>query len=104
MTADKLERFRQQNMAYYGFGPVSMKKIRVCPQCGSPSARDKKYCVDCGHRLPDKTLYDLYLERHALCPVCKTVLANNMDFCPQCGIKTKNQYINRKGDCTNGIF
>lgn len=89
MTADKLEQIRQENMAYYGFGPISMKKIRVCSQCGYPSPHEKKYCVECGQKLPEKTLYDLYLEHHVQCPVCKTVLAENMEYCPQCGMRIR---------------
>ena len=88
MTADRLELNRQQNMEHYGFGPSAMKKIIVCTHCGTPSSRRKHFCIECGHRLPDKTLYDLYLERHRVCPVCDTVLTNGMDFCPQCGTKT----------------
>ena len=89
MTADKLEQIRQESMAYYGFGPASMKKIRVCSQCGNPSPQEKKYCVECGHKLPEKTLYDLYMEQHTQCPVCKSVLAENMKYCPQCGMRNK---------------
>ena len=87
MTADKLELSRQQNMEYYGFGPAAMKKIVVCAHCGTPSPREQNFCMECGYRLPDKTLYDLYLERHKVCPVCGTVLTDGMDFCPQCGTK-----------------
>ena len=87
MIAERLERSRRENMAYYGFGPSAMKKLRVCAVCGAPAPTDKNFCVECGHRLPDKTLYDLYLERHEQCPSCNTVLMDGMEFCPQCGTK-----------------
>ena len=73
MTADRLEMIKLQNMELYGFGPAAMKKVKVC--------------TECGHRLPDKTLYDVYKERHRCCPVCDTVLSNEMGYCPQCGRK-----------------
>lgn len=88
MTAENLRRNRQKNMAYYGFGPSAMKKLRVCTVCGTPAPSEKHFCIECGHRLPAKTLYDLYLERHKVCPACHTVLADEMEFCPQCGTKT----------------
>ena len=88
MTAESLELSRQQNMEHYGFGPDAMKKLRVCTVCGTAAPPGKHFCIECGHRLPDKTLYDLYLERHKVCPVCRAVLADEMEFCPQCGTKT----------------
>ncbi len=87
MTNAQLEKFRQENMAYYGFGPSAMKAIRACDECGIPAPQEKQYCTECGHKLPEKTLYDLYLERHAVCSECKTVLAEKMKFCPQCGMR-----------------
>ena len=89
MTVEKLERSRQENMAYYGFGPSAMKKLRVCTVCGTPAPSEKNFCVECGHRLPDKTLYDLYLERHKQCSACGNVLTEAMEFCPQCGMKLR---------------
>ena len=88
MTADHLELHRRQNMEYYGFGPSAMKKIRVCTHCGTPAQAERHFCTECGHRLPEKTLYDLYRERHKTCLICDTILAEQMDFCPQCGAKT----------------
>ena len=73
MTADKLELIRQQSMEQYGFGPAAMKKVKVCTVCGNPSPSDQQFCTECGHRLPDKTLYDIYYdiykERHVCCPI-----------------------------------
>lgn len=92
MTLDTLARNRQHNREYYGFGPSAMKKLKACSQCGSPASADKHFCVDCGHRLPSKTLYDQYLERHESCLVCSTILTNDMEFCPQCGTKRLRQH------------
>lgn len=87
MIAEKLKRSRQQNRDYYGFGPSAMKQLRVCTVCGKPAPHEKHFCVECGQRLPDKTLYDLYLERHTQCTACTAVLTEEMDFCPRCGTK-----------------
>ena len=76
MTADKLELIRQQSMEQYGFGPAAMKKVKVCTQCGNPSPSDERFCRECGYRLPEKTLYDIYKERHVCCPNCDTVLSD----------------------------
>ena len=87
MTAERLELLRQQNMEHYGFGPSAMKKICVCTHCGTPSQIEDHFCVECGYRLPNKTLYDLYRERHKVCSVCDTTLTEDMEFCPKCGTK-----------------
>lgn len=87
MIVDRLEYIRQQSMEDYGFGPDTMKKIKVCSRCGRSSDVSELFCKECGYRLPDKTLYDIYKERHRCCPVCDTILATEMDYCPQCGTK-----------------
>ena len=96
MTADKLELIRQQSMEQYGFGPAAMKKVKVCTVCGNPSPSDQQFCTECGHRLPDKTLYDIYKERHVCCPNCDTVLSDEMGYCPQCGTKIKTDKKNNE--------
>ncbi len=94
MTAECLERLKQQNMEDYGFGPVAMKKLKVCTECRSPSPSRQQFCSICGHRLPGMTLYDIYKARHKCCPVCDTVLSDGMEYCPQCGTKTKPSVTN----------
>ena len=93
MTADKLERIRQESMEQYGFGPEAMKKVKVCTKCGQPSPSDRQFCTECGHRLPDKNLYEVYKERHRCCPHCDTVLSDTMGYCPQCGTKIETNKI-----------
>lgn len=94
MTVDKLERIRQESMEQYGFGPNAMKKVKVCTKCGQPSPNAQQFCTTCGDQLPDKTLYDIYKERHPCCPKCDTVLSDGMDYCPQCGTKIETGKIN----------
>lgn len=85
MTAERLEQSRRYNRNYYGFGPEAMKNIRICSRCKAPSSTATRFCGACGGRLPHKTLYQLYRERHAVCPGCDTVLTDEMAFCPHCG-------------------
>lgn len=87
MKYEKLERLRQQNMNYCGFGPNAMKKLKVCRECRASAPSDQQFCTECGHRLPEKTLYDIYKERHTCCPKCDTVVCDSSEYCPQCGEK-----------------
>ena len=82
---EKLELIRLENMKRCGFGTEAMKAVKVCMECGNPSPSGEAYCRECGHRLPDKTLYDIYKERHTVCPACETVVASDSEYCPQCG-------------------
>ena len=86
---EKLEQIRLENMKQCGFGVEAMKEVKVCTICGNPSLSSEAYCRECGNKLPDKTLYDIYKERHTVCPVCDTVLASDSDYCPQCGTKVE---------------
>ena len=85
MSAERLEMSRRHNREYYGFGTEAMKKIRICTRCKTPSSTATRFCAACGYRLPHKTLYQLYRERHTVCPDCDTVLTEEMAFCPHCG-------------------
>ncbi len=90
----KLELLRLENMKQCGFGVDEMKKIKVCTTCGNPSHHTEQFCRECGYRLPDKTLYDIYKERHKTCPSCETVVADNSEYCPQCGNKLNDKKTN----------
>ncbi len=87
---EQVERIRKENMKQYGFGVEAMQQIKVCGECGTTAKSTQSFCTACGHRLPDKTLYDIYKERHKCCPTCDTVVADESDYCPQCGRKLKN--------------
>ena len=91
LVTEKLEQIRLENMKQCGFGVEAMKEVKVCEKCGNPSPLSKAYCRECGSKLPDKTLYDIYKERHNCCPVCDTVLSDGMEYCPQCGTAIKKK-------------
>ena len=90
---EKLEYLRRENMRECGFGVDAMKDIRICTECQNPSPSGEAYCRECGCKLPDKTMYDIYKERHTVCPACDTVIARDSEYCPQCGRKivSKNE-------------
>ena len=93
---EKLEYLRRENMRECGFGVDAMKEIRICTECGNPSPSTEAFCRECGCRLPDKTMYDIYKERHTVCPACDTVVAKDSEYCPQCGTKVKPPKTNIK--------
>lgn len=68
-----------------GYGPKVMKRIKVCPNCGTVVGEKSSACPECGMRLLTKTLYDRYRERHLCCDRCGTVLAADSRYCPHCG-------------------
>ena len=72
-------------MEQCGFGPKVMKRIKVCPHCGTVVDSAQSVCPDCGMRCLTKTLYDRYREKHLCCDRCGTVLAADARFCPHCG-------------------
>ena len=43
----------------YGFGPETMRRRKICPNCGRANNSQETHCADCGAILPEKTLYDL---------------------------------------------
>ena len=80
------EKLRYKEMADYGFGPLILKKTRVCTYCKSMIKGNAKSCPDCGEKLPKETLFDRYKKHHACCPHCDTVLSADSRYCPNCGI------------------
>ncbi|MBR4000169.1 MAG: zinc ribbon domain-containing protein [Clostridia bacterium] len=92
MTAEeskliKQESMRQESMKRYGFGPAAMKGIRICAECGMPSAASERKCGECGAKLPRENLFQQYKKRHRFCPRCDTVVADDVQFCPECGTR-----------------
>ena len=88
---------RRENMIRYGFGPEVMKRTKVCIRCGQKGDADRQFCVGCGERLPDTTLYDFYRGIHSYCPICDTVVTQTTQFCPKCGTKIKKQEERKHG-------
>lgn len=69
----------------YGFGPETLRRRKVCPECGRANSADRTECADCGAPLPERTLYDFYRARHRCCPGCGVAVTDVAVFCPECG-------------------
>ena len=74
----------------YGFGIEIMKSRKVCRHCGRMEDSKCYTCPQCGAKLPQSSLFQLYQHRHRLCPVCDTVLSSRMRYCPHCGLRLKD--------------
>ncbi len=79
------EKVRYKNMADFGFGPIVMKKTRVCKNCGHMVEGRSANCPECGEKLPKETLFDHYKKKHRSCSACDTVLTADWQYCPKCG-------------------
>lgn len=69
----------------YGFGPETMRRRKICPNCGRANNSRETHCADCGAILPEKTLYDFYRSRHRCCPGCGIAVTDVAQYCPECG-------------------
>lgn len=76
---------RQVTLLEFGFGPETMQRCKLCPECGRANSADRTDCADCGAHLPEMTLYDLYRSRHRCCPGCGVAVTNVAQYCPECG-------------------
>ncbi len=65
-----------------GFATEAAKNTKVCPNCGKPNGADKKFCADCGTKLPEQTLAE-----GAVCTECGTQNNIGTKFCQNCGTK-----------------
>lgn len=74
----------------YGFGVQVMKETKVCKACGNIELAANYRCSKCGERLPRRTLFQIYQQKHKICEFCDTVLAVYMKYCPHCGTKIEN--------------
>ena len=65
----------------------TLRRRKICPSCGRANSADRTDCADCGARLPEMTLYDLYRSRHRCCPGCGVAVTNVARYCPECGAR-----------------
>lgn len=78
---------RQVTLLEYGCGPDTLRRRKICPSCGKANSADRTDCADCGARLPEMTLYDLYRSRHRCCPGCGVAVTDVARYCPECGAR-----------------
>ena len=78
---------RQVTLLEYGFGPETMRRRKICPECGRANCAQDTRCTECGAALPEKTLYDFYRSRHRCCPGCGVAVTSVAVYCPECGTR-----------------
>ena len=78
---------RQVTLLEYGFGPETMRRRKICPECGRANPAQDTRCTECGAALPEKTLYDFYRSRHRCCPGCGVAVTSVAVYCPECGTR-----------------
>ncbi len=65
-----------------GYATEAAKNTKVCPNCNKPNGADKKFCAECGTKLPEQTLAE-----GAVCTECGTQNNIGTKFCQNCGVK-----------------
>ncbi len=85
------QKIKYKRLDHFGFGPNVMKKLKVCPKCGSLAETNSVFCSKCGERLPDGSLFDVYKSLHKCCSVCDIVIPAGAAYCPNCGKEITNK-------------
>ena len=64
------------------YATEAAKNMKVCPNCQKTTSADKKFCPDCGARLPEGSV-----AQGAVCPSCGKQNVIGAKFCQDCGTK-----------------
>lgn len=70
----------QRSMESYA--TEAAKNLKVCPSCGEGTTADKKFCPQCGAKLPEQTV-----AQGSVCPSCGKQNTLGTRFCQECGTK-----------------
>ena len=82
-TASGLEgAFANLERAAQGYATEAAKNMKVCPSCNQPTTADKKFCPECGAKLPEQTV-----AQGAVCTGCGKQNSIGTKFCDACGAK-----------------
>ena len=64
------------------YATEAAKNMKTCPSCGKTTDAEKKFCPDCGTKLPEQTIAE-----GAVCPSCGRQNTIGTKFCADCGTK-----------------
>ena len=87
---------RQLTLLEFGFGPETMQRCKLCPECDRANPARDTHCADCGAVLSEKTRYDFYLSRHRCCPGCGVAVTDYAVYCPECGTRLPRAGVTRR--------
>ncbi len=65
-----------------GYATEAAKNIKICPKCEASCTADKKFCPECGEKLPETTVAE-----GVVCSACGKQNSVGMKFCSDCGNK-----------------
>ncbi len=65
-----------------GYATEAAKNMKVCPGCNKSTTADKKFCPECGEKLPEQTI-----AQGAVCTSCGKQNPIGTKFCTDCGTK-----------------
>lgn len=68
--------------AAQGYATKAAQNMKICPQCEKPTSADKKFCPECGAKLPEQTI-----AQGAVCTACGKQNNIGTKFCQECGAK-----------------
>ncbi len=65
-----------------GYATEAAKNVKICPSCNEGCSADKKFCPNCGEKLPETTVAE-----GAVCTKCGKQNSVGTKFCQECGEK-----------------
>lgn len=74
--------FANLERAAQGYATEMSKNLKVCPNCGQPSDKEKIFCPSCGTKLPETTVSE-----GTVCTECNKQNPVGAKFCDSCGAK-----------------
>ena len=74
--------FANLEKAAQSYATEISKNMKVCPECNTPTDAAKKFCPECGAKLPEETVAD-----SSVCKECGTQNTPGTKFCQECGAK-----------------
>lgn len=64
------------------YATKAAQNMKLCPACGKTTSAEKRFCPECGTKLPEQTV-----AQGAVCPSCGKQNGVGTKFCQECGTK-----------------